>query len=83
MILYFENSYGLGNNLIELSVLNTLYPDKTIYFFTNSPNLFPIFNLNIKVLRFKKSYFQRAPKFWVGHRKKEWYPFKFKWINYI
>ena len=60
MILYFENSHGLGNNLIELSVLNTLYPDKTIYFFTNSPNLFPIFNLNIKVLRFKKSYFQRA-----------------------
>ena len=34
IILYFASSYGLGNNLIEISVLRSLYPNKLIITFT-------------------------------------------------
>ena len=34
IILYFASSYGLGNNLIEISVLRSLYPNKLLIAFT-------------------------------------------------
>ena len=34
IILYFASSHGLGNNLIEISVLKSLYPDQLLFAFT-------------------------------------------------
>ncbi len=36
IIIYFTASYGLGNALIELAVLNSLYPKSRIYMFSSN-----------------------------------------------
>ena len=36
IILYFTASYGLGNSLIELAVINYLYPKSRIYMFSSN-----------------------------------------------
>ena len=35
--------------------------------------------------KFKSNQFFIAPKYWIGHRRKKWIPFKFKfkWIYYL
>ena len=35
-IIYFTASYGLGNALIELAVINSLYPKSRIYMFSSN-----------------------------------------------
>ncbi len=62
MILYFENSYGIGNTIIELSVLCTLNPHKKIIFFTSSKQILPIQNSSIITVRYERNFLNRILK---------------------
>ena len=59
MILYFENSHGIGNTIIELSVICTLYPHKKIIFFSCSKENLPISKSNIKLIKYKRTFLNR------------------------
>ena len=54
IILYFASSYGLGNNLIEISVLKSLYPNKLLIAFTPCQGL-EILDTNMIYINYKWS----------------------------